>query len=325
VGTSLAIVCLVFVGLAPNLLFGYGLTAIPVRVPALYRTLASAPDDGLVLEIPPAIGSAQYFQTISHKRLAAGVVPRLPDPAAIQLENVPYYSVLAAGWPLPDSDTVPAAAGVDIYPLERFAEGLREHGISYLVLHRLSCIDPAALWPCYELPNYEQARRFLAGTLGSPFYEGRDGLTAWHVAAAPPVPGAEVSYQLGAGWIPYLGRLTDGEPLRVMGPSARVLVRSPTAGEARLRLRASSVARPMTLEVRFNNGPPVRVASLPVGTSRDLDLGSVLLRRGVNELELRSRQGCVVPYDLDPRNYRPSASMADYRCVSFAVDRVALF
>jgi hypothetical protein len=324
VGTSLAIVGLVFIGLAPNLLFGYGLTAIPVRVPALYRTLASAPDDGLVLEVPQAIGSAQYFQTISHKRLAAGVVPRLPDPAAIQLENVPYYSVLATGWQLPDSDTVPTAAGVDIYPLGGFAQGLRAHGISYFVLHRLNCIDPAALWPCYELPNYEQARRFLADTLGPPFYDAPDGLTAWHVEAPARAPDPGVSYQLGAGWIPYLGRLTDGEPLRVMGPLARVLVQSPTAGEAHLHLRASSFARPMTLEVRFNNGRPLSVSSLPVGRPGDLDLGPVRLRRGMNELELRSRQGCVVPDDLDSRNYRPSASMADYRCVSFAVDRVAL-
>jgi hypothetical protein len=161
--------------------------------------------------------------------------------------------------------------------------------------------------------------------LGSPFYyDVHEGLTAWHLDAGPPVPVPGVGYQLGAGWIPYLGRLTDGEPLRVMGSLARILVESPSAGEARLHLRASSFARPMTLEVRLNNGRPLDVAALAVGAPRDLDLGPVWLRRGVNELELRSRQGCVVPYDLDSRDYRPSTGMADYRCVSFAVDRVAL-
>jgi hypothetical protein len=148
-GGSLVALLLTGAGMAPSLLFGYGLSAVPVRVPDLYRVLAAAPDDGLVLELPSsATGSAQYFQTISHKRLAAGVVPRLPDPVALEMENVPYYSLLAGGWPVPESDTAPAAASADIFPLQRFAAGLRAHGITYVVLHRLSCIDPAALWPC---------------------------------------------------------------------------------------------------------------------------------------------------------------------------------
>jgi hypothetical protein len=324
VGARVAALGVVGAGLAPSLLYGYGLTVLPVHVPDLYRVLAAVPDDGLVLELPPAAGSAQYFQTVSHKRLAGGIVPRLPDPAALQLENVPYYSLLAQGWQLPESDTAPDAADTDIYPLQPFAAGLRAHGISYVVLHRLSCIEPAALWPCYQLPNYAGAGRFLANTLGSPFYEDPGGgLTAWHVEARTPDPPAGTSYRLGTGWIPYLGRLTDGEPRRMMGAAAAVEVQAADAGQARLLVRASSYVRPMTLEVRFN-GRPVGAVALPVGAPRDLDLGPVPLRAGDNEVELRSRQGCVEPDDLDPRYYGPNLDGIGYRCVSFAVERVVL-
>ena len=324
VGARAAVLGLVGAGLAPSLLFGYGLTALPVRVPDLYRVLAAAPDDGLVMELPPATGSPQYFQTVSHKRLAAGIVPRLPDSAALQLENVPYYSLLSRGWPLPESDTAPDAVAADIYPLQPFAAGLRAHGIAYVVLHRLSCIEPAALWPCFPLPNYASAFRFLANTLGSPFYaDSGAGLTAWHVEARTPAPPTRTSYRLGAGWIPYLGRLTDGESRRVMGAAAAIEVQATAAGEPRLLVRASSYVRPMTLEVRFD-GRPVGAVALPVGAPRDLDLGPVPLRAGANDVELRSRQGCVEPDDLDPHYYGPNLDGIGYRCVSFAVERATL-
>jgi hypothetical protein len=324
-GAGVLVVALTVAGLAPSLLFGYGLTALPVRVPELYHVLAAAPGDGLVMELPPAIGSEQYFQTISHKRLAAGIVPRLPDAAALQVENVPYYSVLAEGWRPPESDVAPDAATADIYPLQRFAPGLRAHGIEYVVLHRLSCIEPAALWPCYELPNYPEARRFLDNTLGAPLYDDvRGGLTAWHVAAGEqPADGPAMTYRLGPGWVPYLGRLADGEPWRVMGPEARVVVDAPAAREARLRLRASSYIRPMTLEVRFD-GRPLGAVRLPVGGPGDVDLGPVELRPGTHTLLLRSTRGCVVPNDLDPTYYGPDRDGVGYRCISFAVERVSL-
>jgi hypothetical protein len=323
VAASAALLGAVGAALLPSLLFGYGLTALPVRVPELYRVLAAAPDDGLVLELPPSAGSAQYFQTVSHKRLAAGIVPRLPDPAALQLEDVPYYSLLAEGWPLPASDASPDAAGADIYPLGSFAAGLRAHSIAYVVLHRSGCIEQAALWPCSEPANYAGASRFLSATLGRPMYAG-DGLTAWHVAAAPPAGAAALAYRLDAGWIPHLGRLTDGEPWRAMGPAARLEVAAATAGEGHLVLRAWSFARPMTLAVSFD-GRSLGAVALPVGAPRDVDLGSVELRADANELDLRSEQGCVVPLDLDPRSYAPDSSGVGYRCVSFAIDRVSLY
>jgi hypothetical protein len=323
-GASLGALAVTGLGIAPSLLFGYGLTALPIRVPDLYRALAAAPDDGLVLELPPATaGSSQYFQTISHKRLAAGVVPRLPDSAALQLENVPYYSLLAEGWPLPASDTSPSATTADIFPLQRFAAGLRAAGIAYVVLHRMSCIDPAALWPCYEPPNYWDSVRFLTNTLGEPYYADQgDGLTAWHLDAAPPTGREAATYRLGLGWVPYLGRLSDGEPRRMMGSQARVTVAT-AGGQAHLLIRASSYVRPMSLEVRFD-GRQVAVAAIPVGAPLDLDVGPVQVRPGLNDLDLRSRQGCVVPDDLDPRYYGPNLDGIGYRCISFAVERVAL-
>jgi hypothetical protein len=321
---GMAALCLTGAGLAPSLLFGGGLTALPARVPALYPVMAAMPDDGLVMDVPAVAGSQQFFQTIGHKRLAAGVVPRLPDPAALQLENVPYYSLLTEGWRPPDSDTAPDAASADIYPLRPFAAGLREHGIAYVVLHRLSCIEPAALWPCSELPYYADARRFLANTLGAPFYDGAtDGLTAWHVGDPPPVATGAPAYRLGDGWLPYLGRLNDGEPRRMMGPRASVVVQAGAADEARLLVRASSYVRPMTLEVRFD-GRTLRAAALSVGAPADLDLGPVRLQPGANVLDLRSLDGCVVPDDLDPRYYGPNLDGIGYRCVSFAVERIAL-
>jgi hypothetical protein len=324
VGTSLAVLCFVAAGLVPNLLFGYGLTALPVRVPQLYSALAAAPNDGLVLEVPQNIGSEQYFETVSHKRLAAGIVPRLPDPAALQMENVPFYSLFEKGLELPASDDATGAANADIYPLKGFEEGLREHGISYVVLHHLSCIEPAAIWPCYELPHYAESRRFLINTLGAPFYDqASEGLTAWHVEAAPPAGDPKTSYRLGAGWIPYLGQLSDGEPRRMMGVQAEVLIESPAAGQARLQLRASSYVRPMTLEVRFN-GRLLDTVRLPVGAPEGLDLGPVWLVPGTNRLNLRSSQGCVIPNDLDPHYYGPNSDGIGYRCVSFAVERVEL-
>lgn len=323
-GASLVALSLVAAGLVPSLLFGYGLTALPVRVPQLYRVLAASPDDGLVMEVPQGVGSQQYFQTISHKRLAAGVVPRLPDPAALQLENVPFYSPLEAGMPLPATDVGPDAASVDIYPLQGFAEGLREHGISYVVLHRLSCIEPAALWPCYELPHLDEARRFLTNTLGTPFYDdAAEGLSAWHVTAEPRSVDPETTYSMGPGWIPYLGRSSDGEPWRTMGAQAEVLIRSPQPALARLHIRASSFVRPMTLQVSFD-GRPLYIVPLPVGSPQNLDLGPVAVHPGMNRLDLRSTQGCLVPDDLNPRYYGPNLDGAGFRCVSFAVERIAL-
>jgi hypothetical protein len=329
VAASAAVLALTAAALVPSLLFGYGLTALPVQVPELYRVLAAMRDDGTVMELPPGAGSSQFFQTVSHKRLAAGIVPRLPDPAALQLENVPYYSLLAEGWPLPASDTSPEAGAADVYPLGGFATGLSAHGIAYVVLHRLTCIEPAALWPCGEVANYASASRFLDDTLGQPFFAGAaSGLTAWRVAAAPPAaappgPDRPLAYSLGPGWIPSLGRLTDGEPWRVMGPAARVDVDAAAAAEGHLVIRASSFARPMTLAVSLD-GRPLGAFALPVGVPTDVDLGQVALRAGPNLLDLRSRQGCIVPLDLDPRSYAPDVTGVGYRCVSFAVERIAL-
>jgi hypothetical protein len=322
-GAGVAVVAVVAAGLAPNLMFGYGLASIPVQVPGLYRALAAAPDDGTVLEIPSGAGSAQYFQTVTGKRLATGVVPRLPDPAAIQLQNVPYYPALAVGWRPPGSDLAPAAAGADIHPLERLRDGMREHGISYLVLHRLGCIEPAALWPCYRSPSYEQTREFLVNSLGSPFYDSAgEGLAAWHVPPGPDLAAPTITYRLGAGWVPYLS-LQAGEPERAIGSQAEMLIRAGATGEWRLRLRASSYVRPATLEVRFN-GRPLGAVRPPVGAASDLDLGTVVVRAGDNRLELRSREGCVVPNDQDPANYDPGSDVIGYRCVSAAIQRVVL-
>ena len=267
--------------------------------PQLYRDLASAPDDGLVLGVPRNIGNQQYSQTVSHKRLVAGVVPRLPDPTALEVENVPFYSLLEEGLTPPDSDTPPAVSSVDIYPLKPFADGLREHGISYVVLHRLSCIEPAALWPCYTLPHYEEALRFLTNTLGPPFYQSAsDGITAWHVSPGNRGDDPQVSYRWGHGWIPYLGQLADGEVWRAMGTRAQLMIDSPVASQSRLHIRASGYIAPMTLAVRFN-GRLLKTAWLPADTPQDLDLGPIWLEPGAggNELSLHSRQGCVIPDD----------------------------
>jgi hypothetical protein len=172
------------------------------------------------------------------------------------------------------------------------------------------------------------AALYLTGAGLAPSLLFGGGLTAlpvqvpalYHALAAMPDDGLVMDMPAVAG---SLGRLSDGEPRRMMGPRASVVVRADAAGLARLAVRASSYARPMTLEVRFD-GRTLVAAALPVGAPADLDLGPVRLLPGANVLELRSLDGCVVPDDLDPRYYGPNLDGIGYRCVSFAVERIAL-
>jgi hypothetical protein len=309
-------------GLLPSTLFSYRFPSAEVATPDLYRQMAAAPDDGLVMDIPPRVESVQYFQVVHGKRLATGITPRELQSAETALENVPYFSLFNSGRPLPASDVDPASASADIYPLPRFVSGLRQNHISYVVLHRYFCPDPALWVQCYTYPTFDSARRFLVSAAGQPFYDNaREGLVAWHVPPAPPPPPPALRFQLGAGWVPDVGVLSDGEPERVTSASATLLIDSSSARQGDLQLRAFAYARPMRLEV-WLDGALLQRVKLDTGQPLDLDFGQVALRAGTNALDLRSLDGCVVANDLDPRNYDPDTHIFSGRCTSFGVTRV---
>lgn len=313
---AVALVGLVAIGLMPSTVGAYGIASFQVPVPDLYRTIAASPDDGLLLDLPTYIASAQFMQAVHHKRLVGGILPREPSSSLTAIDQVPYLWLLDTWQPVPESDTaIGPGVQFDVFRLPPFVSGLRANGISWVVLHHYLCVDPAvnSAWYCPELPHYDELRRFLRNTLGEPFADNvtAAGLTAWRVADAPIVPVPDVSIQLGSGWAFGLSEPAGAEPQRLMRGSAGLFIDSQRPGTAHLVLRASSYLRPMRLEVLLD-GATVGTADLPRGVPTRLDLGTVPLARGRNVLELRSAQGCVQD-GPDKRN-----------CWSFAVQGLDL-
>src|SRR5207244_1315906 len=172
-----------------------------------------------------------------------------PEPARplTAMDEVPYVWLLNSWLPLPPSDTA-ASSGppADVFPLPPFAAGLRRHSVSWVVLHRYLCADPAVNTPyyCPAFGSYDSTRTFLTSTLGRPMYD-RDGLVAWHVADAPAAAAPDPTVELGAGWGYGLDLPQNGEPRRVaVGSDARLALDATRARDVHLGLRASSVLRP---------------------------------------------------------------------------------
>jgi hypothetical protein len=315
IGTGL--VALVLVGLAPSTISAYGIASFDVPQPAVYERIAASPDGGLLLDVPTYIASAQYFQTVHGKPLVGGILPREPARSLTAMDEVPYVWLLNSWLPLPANDTAPVPAGsapADVIPLPGFAEGLRRHGISWVVLHRFLCADPAVNTPFYCPPfgSYGTSLAFLTSTLGPPFFTGPGGdVVAWHVADAPASAAPDPAFELGPGWRYGLELPSGGEPRRdAVAPAARLFVDAPRAETVRITVRASSLVHPITVRASLDDRPlaTVRLGATPV----DVDLGTVWLRPGRSVLELRSQDGCVAQSAEDPG------------CRSFAVQRVSV-
>lgn len=308
------LVGLVLVGLLPSAVSAYSIASFEVPTPSFYEQIAASPDAGLLLDVPTYIASSTYLQTVHGKRLVGGILPREPAGTLTALDQVPYLWRIDSWEPLPGPDpTVAGGRPTDVFPLPDFVEGLRENGISWVVLHRFLCADRQvnAAYYCPELPHYEDVRSFLLGSLGAPFADDvRAAVMAWHVTEAPAAPVPDPLYRLGAGWAYGLDLPVDGGARRLASPAASLFltVRSPRS--LHLTIRASAYVRPTRVEVLLN-GRSVGGSDLAPDHPSDIALGPVELATGRNVLMLRSSNGCVRA-GTDPR-----------QCWSVAVERIA--
>lgn len=284
---------LVVIGMVPNPPFGERIKSIPVKIPELYDQIEASNDHGLLLDVPTYIASAQFMQTVHDRPIVGGILPRNPADSLTAVDEVPYLAQLNSWSGMPPSDVAPDASSVDVLPLPRFLDGLRSHGISWVVLHQRLCLDPVETpYYCPKMPRYSSLLRFLTNTLGHPFYSGRgDGLTAWHVVGRTASWADAPEFQVGPGWA--YGLLTSKQGRRrVMGPEAKVYVDAPSGGSLDLRLRAAAYDRPASMKVDLN-GQLLRVTPLTTNRPEELDLGGVRLHRGRNTLDLSSLSGCA--------------------------------
>jgi hypothetical protein len=288
------------IGMLPNTLFAYGIKALPVAVPSLYEQLAAIPDHGLLLDVPTKpVLSPMYFQTVHGKRMVGGSVPRELDRMLTALDNVPYLSLLNSGHVMPAHDGA-GAGTADIYPVPGFRDGLRAKDISFVVLHRWNCPDPALWYQCAELGAYQSIRQFLLNSLGPPIYDREsEGLTGWHLSKSGMAAHPPITFQLGPGWIPGLS-FGEGDRLRrSMGSDAFVTVQAAAPMEARLRMTMSGMFGDRQLQAAFN-GQPVGSADLVASRPVDIDLEPIRINQGLNKLQLHMRGGCTA---LDGRCY----------------------
>jgi len=294
------------------LLFSVSMPTLAFQPPRLYESIAADPG-GLLLDIPVYVPSAQYLQVIHGHALVGGHLPRDVSRAQTSLDNVPYLSDLLTGSQIPAND---AEAG-DIYPLPSFRQGLVEKGIRWVVLHRFACLLPGSADCDPQIPGYGAIRNFLLASLGQPDYEGNaDGLTAWRVTTAPVSPSPTYRFELGDGWIYGITTGADAAFERFTGPEAKLLIHGP-AGPATLRFRASAALLPTTMEVLLDGQRMAVVQLSHPGVPLTVDLGQIDLRGGTDTLELRSRQGCATPYQLNHTVY-------DGRCLSLGIQSLEL-
>jgi hypothetical protein len=314
---GVALVLLVALGLAPSAVSGYRIASFQVPTPTVYQQIAASPDDGLLLDVPTQIASVMFFQSIHHKPLVGGILPREPARSLTAIDEVPYVWLMNSWWPVPTTDTGPVSyPPADIFTLPRFVEGLRAHGISWVVLHRYYCADPAvnSAYYCPAVPHYDEIRSFLQYSLGTPFFDSTaQNTVAWHVADAPAPPPTDPRVALGSGWIYGIWLPQGAEARRLVdGSLAHLDVDALTTETAHLRVRAASVTRPLTMEVRLD-GRLLATETLPVEQPTELDLGTIPLSAGHHVLDLQTPARCTVP---DPAN--------STMCVTFAVQRVDL-
>jgi hypothetical protein len=312
-----ALVLLVGLGLAPSAVSGYRIASFQVPTPSVYQQIAASPDNGLLLDVPTQIASVMYFQTIHHKPLVGGIMPREPARSLTAVDQVPYVWLLNSWWPVPTTDSGPAGyPPADVFTLPRFVEGLRENGVSWVVLHRWYCVDPPVNSPyyCPAVPHYDEIRSFLMSSLGKPFFDSAaQSTTAWHVADAPTPPATDPRLELGSGWI-YGLWLPQGDEARrlVDGSVAHIDVDALSQETAHLSVRAASVTRPLSMEVRLD-GRVLATEALPVGQPTELDLGAIPLSTGHHVLDFETPQKCII---ADPNT--------STQCLTFAVQRVDL-
>jgi hypothetical protein len=312
-----ALVLLVALSLAPSAVSAYRIASFQVPTPSVYEQIAASPDNGLLLDIPTQIASVQYFQTVHHKPLVGGILAREPARSLTAVDEVPYVWLLNSWWPVPTSDTGPAAYPPwDVFTLPRFVEGLRQHGISWVVLHRYLCVDPPTNSPyyCPATPHYDEISSFLTTSLGRPFSDSPgENTVAWHVSDAPKPPPTDPRMELGSGWDYGIYLPANSEPRRyAASPAGNFNIDALQPMTAHLRVRASSLVKPISLQVRLD-GRLLTTESLAVEQPVDLNLDSVALSKGRHVLELETPDGCVVS--------DPAVSTL---CLSFAVQRVDL-
>jgi hypothetical protein len=315
VGTAL--VLLVALGLVPSAVSAYRIASFQVPTPAVYRQIAASPDNGLLLDVPTQIASVMYFQTIHQKPLVGGIMPREPARSLTAVDRVPYVWLLNSWWPVPTEDTGPVGyPPADIYTLPRFVEGLRENGVSWVVLHRYYCVDPPVNSPyyCPAVPHFEEIKSFLVSSLGQPFFDSTaEYTTAWHVVDAPTPPATDPRLELGSGWVYGISLPKGAEARRLVdGSAAHINVEALTRETAHLRVRAASVTRPLSMRVRLD-GRLLATEALPVEQPTELDLGAIPLSAGHHVLDFETPERCIVA--------APSVST---QCLTFAVQRVDL-
>jgi len=298
------IIVLMGISLAQSILWGFPYPTTAVHMPELYREIGNDTGQGLLLDVPFVYsGAYQYYQTVHHKPLVFGYVPRVTSRMLDSVYNVPYLSQFE---PVGDGMHLQLTENQgDILPKGGFKEVLRHNGIKYVVMHRT--VEPE---------SYAGMRSFLIRHLGVPFYDsGTEGLTAWQIPIGASVNVEPFYPTLGSGWLAGAGQ-RDGLPEREMEQDGQIVIIAQRPEEVTLSFLTTPIFKPLTIEIRAYGQVFKTVPLIAVGMTQAVNVAHIPLEAGTNTIELHAVEGCVRPSDI--------SSSPDIRCFSIGVQQIQI-
>lgn len=296
------IVALLIGALAQQVLWAFPYPTTRLHISPLYQEIGADKEDALLLDLPlTTSGAYQYDQSIHHKPLVNGYVPRITPRMAASVYNLPYLSQF-----IPTGDgthlEITGARG-EISSQGSFTDVLRGNGIKYVVMHRT--VEPA---------SYAKMRSFLIEQLGVWFYDNSsEGLTAWRVEPASSPSSDTYRVALGSGWLPGIGE-RNGLAERYADQDAQVIITAPRTEEGTLRFFATPILKPLSIEVRLNGQVILTTPLNAAGTTQGVQIAHVPLNAGANTVELHAVEGCVRPSDI--------SNSPDTRCFTLGVQEI---
>jgi len=289
-----AILCLV--------LLEFAVAPIPlhvVPVSSFYQTLANERGDFAILDLPqdPRIGEQgadkaaltyMYYQTIHHKKIVGGGIPRAPENILEFTDRTPIVSNLIYPYKCAENCASPDIVSEDAATAQNV---LAYYGIEYVILHKGLGMERNMNLDQHLLSVY------FAGY--PPVYED-EGISVYRVVTPDHFqPFLSLEY----GWGP-LEIFPTNMPTRWMSSDSGVTIFNPASTTIQLGFSAASLHGTRTLEVYADNQ---LVATLQVHVNHFETLRVNLSGTpGKNvSVRLHSREACETPKDLgineDPR------------------------
>jgi hypothetical protein len=267
----------------------------PAEVPRWYHMLSGEAGDFAIFELPPQDdywhgALRMYGQTVHGKRIFWGYISReYPHPF---VTGTPGYQELVYADGMGDM----FLSTQDIW-LSAFAT----YDTRYIVLQKVR--QPGEAPPQGSLAPFREAISRVLGDAARPVYED-DQVEVYRV----PLPAGRVPFlNVGDGWQPR--EVGPNGSFRWMGQRATVDINSPSAQQAYLVFRATTVGPPRRLQIYHGDHLvfDAQISGLQEYTTR----GPLGLPVGISTLTFVSPEGTVSPASLGLGN--------DPRQLSFAI------